>query len=427
MAGQFEYNNTMIPTLDEVLETDDKQAESVKKEITDTFGVDGFIENLRTSAQMLMKVEMSLEQILISYENNTEDREPIEKAYALEISILQNMARQFHPLSDYGKEMLQRAAKSRGEFESIVGPMITNITQDNIDLFRTVLSRDIAEDIINKRLYALGALRTSKETTYGVGAIVYHVDSLFPDAEEALRIDWLFVNKKFRERGVAHHLIGELIYQMSSIGMADMSVEIPANIKDKQLMCYIFGSWQFLLDTEIDSDTVIRLGDMNASMIKTAGKEKVRSFASFDKATARMIVKKALRLFAYKGSLWNIPVGYVDRELSFFVGEGADIKLLLLSHRMPSGIIRVECPGAAPEAERYLPDLLGAFFDKVTENENDDTIIMFSSDAEELGGMISDVCPDQLGRYVISGTLTTPAQSINLNHNDIDELLKEAE
>ncbi len=422
MNGQ-EFKEAKLPTLDEMLGINSENSKDIYKELKSEFGVRGFIESHRQSMELLNEIEAELEKFLISYEKNKEDREPVEKAYALEINILLSMARRFHPLSDYGKEMLSRAVERRKEFESEAGPMITGITSDNINLFRTVLSSDIAEDVISGKVHAIGALRTSKQTVYGVGALVYHVDALPFGAYEVLRADWLFVNKKFRERGIAHHLLGELIAQMAEKGLTDMSAEIPADIPDKQLLSYIFGSWHFVQDVQISPDTVIRAGDIDSKRIKHALKNKAVSLERFDDATRNMIIKKALRQFAYAGYLWGIPNDYADAKLSFYMSEGSEIKAMLLAHRMPSGIIRVECPGTAPKGEKYLPDLIYTFLERVMAAESEDTVIAISADGEETGEIINDVCPVQLGQYVISGTLSAPSGDINLDRKAIEKLL----
>lgn len=429
MAEQ-KYRENDMPELEDLLGISKRQSKEVREEIVNTIGQEGFVESHRESVMLLNEVETALDQFITSYKKNPEDREPVEKAFAINIGVLQSMARRFHPLSDYGKKMLSRAAESRKEFEALAGSMITRITSDNISLFGTVLSPDIQEDIINGRLHALGALRTSKKTVYGVGAVVYHVDSLFIDTGEVLRVDWLYVNKKFRERGVANHLIGELIWRMSEVGITEMSVEIPANITDMKLVSYIFSSWQFSMDAQISPDTVIRVGDIDVSKLektgnKKAGNKTVGSLSYFDNAVCKMLVKKALRCFVYSGYLWNVPEDYLDKDLSFYVGSGTNTDIMLLTHRMPSGLIRVECPGATPEGEKYLQDLLSAFLKKVVKTEADDALVLITADAEEIGEIMNAVCPGQMGQYLIAGTLRMPPEGLNLNSDDIEKLLSE--
>ncbi|MCR5099471.1 MAG: hypothetical protein K6B14_11080 [Lachnospiraceae bacterium] len=60
--------------------------------------------------------------------------------------------------------MLAEAEKSRREFEDLVGPMVTNITAANLEMFSTVLPEEFLEDITTGRLFAIGALRTDFET-----------------------------------------------------------------------------------------------------------------------------------------------------------------------------------------------------------------------------------------------------------------------
>ena len=134
MAKPQKYQKAAVPTLEEALEITDENKKTVEEELKESYGIEDFIEAHRVSQRILEETDKHLDEYVAAYEKNKKDREPVEKVYALKIGILNSMAKRFHPLSEYGSGMLSEAVKCRIEFETLVGPMITVITKNNITL-----------------------------------------------------------------------------------------------------------------------------------------------------------------------------------------------------------------------------------------------------------------------------------------------------
>ena len=436
MFTSTEYPKVRQMTTEEALDINGEELDAIREEYSTGKGWDDYVNSLRESEQGLEEINLHLEEYVMAYEKDREDREPVESIYALKIALLQGLAKRLHPMSDYGREKLFASIKCREEFEMFVGPMVTLINKENIDLFKTVLSADIREEILTEKRFALGALRTQHATTYGVGAIVYHLDfSLDTDLDATtdeidngtLWIDWLFVNPQFRHRGVASQLIGDLMGQMLRIGIDRMYAEFSNTIEDKSVMAYLFGSWHFDLDTEIDPDAVICLGDISYSETVNRLAKGVNYLSSNGGAAGNMIIKKTLQRFSYVGYLWGVPAGYIDMNLSCYAGSESNVGAILLAHKKPSGMIQVEYIGAAPGGEKYVPGLICAFIKKATLACDGDTIVRIPVDMEELYVLFEKITSNFLGQYLITGLLVAPTADVNLNAEDVKELLKATE
>ncbi len=423
MAKPKKYIKAVVPTLDEALEITDDIKKEVEAELKESFGIDDFIESHRTAQEVLEETDKHLDEYVAAYEKNKKDREPVEKVYALKIGLLTGMAKRFHPLSGYGISMLGEAVKCRTEFETLIGPMVTVITKNNIDLFKTVLSANVSEDIVSGRLSAIGAVRTKKGTSYGVGALAYYFDEI--GTEQVLRISWLYINKEFGERGVCNQLIGELIYRCAKTGVYNISAEFPTTCGDTKLLGYIFGTWQFDMDSGLDPDSVMRVGDITGYEKIESYKKGVQGLSASDKNVSDLLVKKTLRKLGYSGFLTNadLPKDYIDRDLSCYFGDADSVKAILLAHKTASGTLRVEYMGFEPGCEALAYNLISFFIEKAVTSYEDDTLIKIPVEMEELGDFIEEICPKQMGQYLIAGNMTKPEPETDLSTEDISKLM----
>ncbi|MBQ1548535.1 MAG: hypothetical protein IIZ61_09105 [Lachnospiraceae bacterium] len=426
MARPVRYATAKIISIDEALNFNPERVKEAQDEIVTEFGIDDFIEMHRAAEDMLKEVNNRLEDYLVEYEQNRADRETVEKAYCLKISILESMAKRFNPLSGLGKQKLSDAVKCREEFETLVGPMITPITNNNASLFKTVLSEEMKEDILSGRRHALGALRTLNGTTYGAGAIVYHKEDTPVYENGMIVIDWLFVNWLFMGRGIADYLIGELIIKAEKAGMEAFVSEIPMGLEDKVALSYIFGSWQFMLDAGLNRDAVFRLGDITRFEMISKYNKFAKNLSSINPQYVEKTVKNALGKLGYSGYLNRISAAgsYIDKNLSCFVGSENNISALLLAHRTCSGNVRVEYLDTAPGGEKNIPALVCCMIENALMNEDDNTIVNIPVPMEELGEFLETLCPKQLGHYLVSCVLDKPERIADLGVSDVEEILK---
>ena len=391
-------------SVEEAIGTDDEalREKMAERLLQDEEAVKSEIE---AEKKELKRFEAELEQNVIEYERDDNDREPVERAYEKKLGILHRMAGQFHPLSDEGKKALQDAVACRKEFEGLIGPMLTTITKNNLNLFQSVLPQDLGEDVACQRRSAFGAIRTDNGRTYGVGAIVYFTDRIPTYEEGVLRIEWLYVHEKFRKRGVARFLLGELLHQMIRAGLPAVSCEFPAKGAYNQLLAYILGSWSFEFDTWISPEALIRIGDITGFSQISAMKKGVQSWSSLDGKIQELLKAKAYRKFGCQHWFAKISPDYIDRETSCYLGSPGDVKALLLSHKTPSGLLRLEYLGFLKGQEENGKRLISRFLENAAKANEEDTLILVPVEQEEIGIFLQEICPGQLGQYMVEGVL----------------------
>jgi GNAT superfamily N-acetyltransferase len=383
---------------------------------------ESLISEHRSDLEELKKVEDRIEKAVMDYEKNDEDREPLEKVYDQKLRILYSMAGRFHPLSSYGRSMLKKARACRREFEASVGPLMTVITKNNIDLFRTVLSKDLCEDVLSGRRMALGAVRTRKGKTYGAAAISYYLDRVPSYDGPVLRIEWLYVHEKFRGCGQAVNLLGEVLAQAAELQVAAISAEFEAEGESNYILGYMLGTLQFDLDTDLDPVALIRIGDITGHTKLASGKKGAEQAPFEDEKNGALFLKKAFRRLGYNGYMKKLPVSWFDGETSCFTGTPENVSGLLLSHKMPSGILRAEYEGLTGNRDDVALKLVSLFLAKATLVCDDDTIVMIPVESEEMGHYLESICSGQMGRYMVEGILDRPERDVD--ESAVNELMK---
>ncbi len=426
MLTTGKYDKAKIYDIDEAMEITEEQKELVNAELGDFLTIDNVLGMHKDVVTMLKEVDRHLDEYVAAYEKGgKKDREPVESVYGLKMSILDKMARSFNPLSRYGRKMLSDSVNCRKEFEELVGPMITRITAGNIDLFKTVLSPEVKEDIMAGRRNALGAIRTSKKTLYGVAAIVYHTERSNVNENESLLIDWLFVNSKFKGRSLSNFLIGELINSAAENGIKDICAEFSQDLPDKKLLSYVLGSWNFDFNTRISSDGEMRIGDITGFKEIRDHSKGVNAFSSLGNVNGRKLIRNVLARFGYKGYLTAplLPEDYIDYDLSFYTGSETDVSAVLITHRTVTGLIRVEFLEALEGKEELLYNLIAAFLEKAIKACDDDDIVVIPVEAEEIGEYLEKICSKQMGQYLLSGSIEQPLPEEDVTTEDIKDAL----
>ena len=357
----------------------------------------------------LNRSQKLLEDMKASYDPEKHSRAYVEDHYLLHRDILFHLARRFHPLSDYGKEMLERAIECRKEFEEKYGTLISAITKENAELFSEVLSEDIADEIRCGRSRGIGALKSDEEGTCAAGALAYHIDTDPVDDDPILRVNWLYVDRDCREMGVAGSLIGELVYQMIRFEkISAMTVDYPAGITESEVLGNLLQEWHFSFTTGLSPDFICSISD-----IKTT--DELEKYSS--KANAMEDVKeKDLRIKGF-------PEGTFDRKLSFYTGSIKDPDSILLGYLRPSGLIRAEYIYCKPGSEIDFLFLVSAFLCNAVRKYPPITEIAIPIAAEEAGEALDKLIPSQKTELMVEGILMHPDDAENLTGADVTELL----
>ena len=387
----------------------------------DAYDVKDFVQEVQVYGYMLKSINKRLDGYVKDYEKDPSNRSMIEAAYTSKINVLAELAKLCMPVTSYGRKKLREIRKCSREYETFVSPLITQITKDNIEAFSKVLTPDLKEDVETGNLYAIGAVRNRNGKMYGAGAAVYRVDaSPFDDAGIG-RILWLYVHEAFRQQGIGNHLMAELLATMMEKGIEHITVSGPTGDgEDKdRLKAYLISSWSFDLESSVNSDSIMRVGDIkNINRIKEMIKG-VRLISDLQDGMNSNVVKNALRRFGRPGYLTNdlLSSDYIDPDLSFCLGTETTISGLLFAHRLPSGMIRVEYLKTDQDSDEDKKKLLSAFFKAASIHAFDDTLLYIPIDSDEIAVFIEEISPTQMAQYYLEGVMI-PTSGYD---NDIDE------
>ena len=384
------------------------------------------IEEIKASEFMLNSVNRQLDGFVRDFEKDPSARDEMETAYTFKIDVLGNLAKVFLPLTQYGRKQIREIRKCSREYESFAAPLITNITAENAEAFSKVLTEDMREDVEAGKLHALGAIRTEAGRQFAAGAIVYNIEySNFVDANLG-RIFWLYVHEDFRERGIGDHLIAELVGSMLEHGVEYITMDSSLGDDADVIKGYIMASWKFRTETGINPDTMIRIQDIkNYSKIKDNSKG-AKSIASLEGGINANGVKNALKRFSRPSYLSDevISGGYIDTELSFYLGNETSVTGLLLTHRLPSGKVRVEYLKAEDDRFESHKKLLSAFIKEAVSKCGDDTLLYIPIESFAVAEYLEEISPIQMGQYLLEGLISPPTADLDVTVEDVNAILE---
>ncbi len=351
------------------------------------------LDELDRSLKMLRKMRAE-------YDPGKHGRDFAEPYYLLVLDILCLIARRFHPLSEYGKEILAQAAGFRDDFEKVHGALVSSITKDNAEQFSEVLSADLVDEIKRGKTRGIAALRTEKDGTFAAGALCYYMENDPADNEPVLRVKWLYVGEDYRFTGVAGSLIGEMVYQMAkNEKISAMTLDYPALLPEAGILGELLQEWHFSFKTGLSPEFIT-----TASNIKEI--QKLEKYGSLVKSM-ESLKEKNIRVKGYSE-------GFFDREFSFFAGDIKNPEGLLLGHRYPSGTVRAEYIYLRPASEKTFLFLVSAFLLKIVNTCPKDTEIVIPIDAEEAGEVLDKLVPSQSTDLLVEAVLMRPSGDENM-------------
>ncbi len=397
----------------ELLEDQDmEELQKLEKKLMQFSDTGAVIQLHREQSRILEELEEAITGLNSVYDSTIHDREPLEDVYTTKMDLLFGMARRFHPLSEYGREMLERAISCRMDFEELAGPLVTRITADNAGAFDHLLSPDLLDEVIAGKSRALGALRAAGNDVYSTGAVVFSVETAGLHQEEVLRLKWLYVDENWRGRGIANALLGELVHFVSKEHMAAMTADL--YVDDRfDLLGNLLASWHFLFVGGLSPEFAVALRDITDRAALQKYEDKVTSLLDLSGGEGKRLFRDYLSGAGYQGYLSekSLPEDYIEGELSTFAGRQTNPTGLLLAHRCPSGKITIEYSHMREGAEDQKEEMLGALmltalykYDKSAE------VVMPESMTGDLE-LLGDMFAKQRGQYLVEGILTPPDEA----------------
>ncbi len=387
------------------------------------------LEALRAHKDELEELERSselLEDMKAEYDPAKHDREYVEPYYLLKMDILFHLARRFHPLSDYGKEMLAKAVECRKEFEKKHGTLTSSITKENAELFSEVLSADIIDEIKCQKCRGIGALRTDKDRTIAAGAIAWYIDTDPLENEPVLRLKWLYVDEGCRYTGVAGSLIGEMVYLMAqNDSISAMTLDYPINTDEGELLGELLQEWHFSFMTGLNPDFICSLSDIRDI-------EKLDRYSEWTKNASNLRDKELMVILrenfsgdnAYRYLLRELPEGYLDKEICCYTGDMRKPDGMLLAHCCPSGKVRVEYLYCKPDAENRILFLISCFLLNAVKKYPKDTEVVIPVEAIEVGEVLDKLIPDHKTDLMVEGILSPPSEEENITGEQLKNIME---
>ncbi len=390
-----------------------------------------YFRKLTDTSEELDELNDSLKALKKQLKNGLSEEEKRELAslYLKRINLQYRAAKTFHPFSTFGKRALSFAQKSVAEYEKSVGPLNTQVTEDNLVRFKTLLTPDLVEEIKVGKKQALGALRYRDGGLHAAGVVVFdlEIDSL--GEEPIFRLDWLYVRKDFRGLGIGDSLLGAVLNVCSSCEIESVTVDFPENENFEQEYYNLFSGWHFEFEIGFAPYLMTSLKDVEETRgLKNYSKD-IKPFKDFMKEPEREKflsviddIDASLRDLLTSKSM----VGYFDNEVSCYClsdeGEGA----LLLAHRAPSGAVKIENIVFTPKNEGLVTDLISFFALESKKKFEGEDHISIPVEAGPLGDFLDNNFKKQLREIVTEGALFAPGIDENVNVDMAARLLSAA-
>ena len=364
-----------------------------------------------------MKLHMEMKAGDTPYDPNTDGRELLEDLYERRLYLQYMGARTFHPYSEFGSLCLERAQLIIDGYEKEIGILNTRITKNNIECFTGSLTEDLIDDISTGRYQAIGALRYDGQAVVGVGALVYLVDRDLLGDEYILRIKWLFVKEQFRRRGVATSLLGGILWKNKILENENVLVEVPIDKEWYDAYYNMLSDWHFNIESGYSPWLYLRVSKLKPVDIV----KKMASFAkplkeltgANRKKTFDALSRKDDRLYTLLHR--NIPNDYFDEDLSGICVKNGKLLGLILVHRLPSRIARVEYMGGDEKASQVL---LSHMICKAKERYVFGTVLEFTVESEEIGEYFDKYFDDHLRTPMMMADLQRPTRGENIGPED---------
>ena len=265
---------------------------------------------------------------------------------------------------------------------------ITGITKDNIDAFEPILDTDIYEEIEVGKSFGLGVVQEGTAS----GAAAYILEDEPMDGGKILRIKYLFIHADYRMEGLGNVLMTALIAAARDAGADTLAISFPKGLED---MRDFLEGWGFRLEDGISPEIALSLKAVKNHKQMMDNSSEVKALSDEEPGDAKKLIKRCFRAWRYNGFLTAAAFldGYLDPDLSCFLGPKESPLALLLAHYTPKGKVVVEyLRSFDPGAEEEVMLLSFVCFNAMSKYKND-TLITIKPDTMEF---ILNLDADQL-------------------------------
>ena len=390
---------------------DSPELEEMEENVLKDFDISEVYEAHSRELKDLAVALDALETVKSEYDPSKHARQAIEEVYLTVMYYTYRLARRFNPLTDHGRELLERSDELRKEYEARFSPLLTGISAENLSSFEGLLSDDIMEDIENGRLRGIGILRTDLNTTLPVAACAYRWVELPQELEEAPIIDvkWIYVDPMYRGQSISDFIMAELVKLMIRKGASALSAGYAVN-EYAQTVIQLFSEWGFQMSTAINPEFRCRLGEVGKSKIIAKESKEATPLGELSKEEQKNVIRRYLKSSDQLSVLEYLvdKPGYYDGDLSCFIGKKEAAQGILLVHKKPSEILEVEFFDSRTNSGEILLKLLASCIDSAVGKYATKNELILYTESEQLEELLDRIIPKQRVTPYIEAVLTDP-------------------
>ena len=358
-----------------------------------------------------------------------------ENAYLALIDNCFELAKIVHPMAGFGADRLNMGLGILRNFEKEYWPLLTRVTKRNAKAFYGLIPDEHYDDILEGRKHAIGAVRMSTDRqTAGVaaGVAVYHIKE---NDGNMVNLDWLYVAKEYRQRGIANMLMAELLgYALQTEDPAlTFYMNMPSlpdeeSKKEYAVLEEFLDSWKFEYTMAVGDNFYIDLSKQVKNPSLNGAYRGVKPLSELGTAGQRML-KKFLRKRREEGDdpVRKTSYGFFDPDVSCAIEENGEIEAVLLLHRLANGTYRYEglklLPGSDPEMALKL---IRFAYLSILEKEDGGSFVFGTYESEEAFEIMRKIFPESQTMIQYRGMLTPPPIRQILTTEDWEMLRKEA-
>ena len=182
----------------ELLEAYDEEENDIMTMLVED---DYLLEELSDKLALVNMIEMSGEGMT---------PEQKETAYLSLMDTCFETAKVFNPLAGFGRDRLEAGLGILRSFEKKYWPLVSRVTKNNAQAFRSLIPAEHYDDILEGRKKALGAVRHKGNAMVVAGVAVFSINTISGTAANDIRLEWIYVADVYKKTGVGNMLMAEL-------------------------------------------------------------------------------------------------------------------------------------------------------------------------------------------------------------------------
>ncbi|MBQ7677386.1 MAG: GNAT family N-acetyltransferase [Lachnospiraceae bacterium] len=288
--------------------------------------------------------------------------------------------------------------------------IVTKITSDNAARFVGLMPVEVMEEVNVGKCLAFGMLKKDgrKKFLTPVASLVYYLEpsNIYPAG--ILRVKWMYVHEKFRKKGVGDEMLEQICVLMRDNGITAATVDYYAG-ESEEAMTALLTKHGYAISENMLPECIIVQRDMDQEQVEKIARysHRAKTLSSLSDKDAMDMIRRFLVKSEYRGFLLerSLPKDYFALSCSCYIGDPGHAVSLLLSHRTPTGRVRMEYIGTLSGGEQDIRHLLCTFATCVYRDCMPDTEIEIPVRSKELRFDLDKLFPNQLSGEIKEGVL----------------------